>query len=257
MIKLTRVASSTVNAPKIFIIPGGPGLSSLTLRDLDLLSRSFELLYVDLQGTNGSSYKGKKTFSEISSSLADTIKKESGVKLALGHSFGGFFASEMLLRDLVSGLICISTPFSNTALSSANENYAANETSALTESEQTWSKKQDDPSFAKWLSEYGALYFKTAKGKELLLNDKVSSAFFKDNRSDVLDKESMLVSLSKIEKPKIFIAGQNDKLLSSSILKDDSQLGKFEFFEIDDASHFVTVDQPVRVAGVIESQLRP
>lgn len=256
MIKLTRTLSSTVNAPKIFIIPGGPGLSSLTLRGLDLLSRSFELIYVDLQGTNGSLYKGKKSFSEIASALAEEIKKESGAKFALGHSFGGFFASEMLLHEVVSGLICISTPFLNVTLSSANENYAANKTSALIESEMIWSQNQDDHSFAKWLSEYGSLYFKSAKGKSLLLNDKVSSAFFKDNRADVLDKESMLVSLSKIERPKIFIAGQNDKLLCPSILKNDSQLGKFSFFEIDDASHFVTVDQPVKVAGVIESQLR-
>lgn len=257
MIKLTRVPSSVVNAPKIFVISGGPGLSSLTMRGLDLISRSFELIYVDLQGTNGSSYNGKKTFAEISSALAEEIKKESGVKLALGHSFGGFFASEMLLREVVSGIICISTPFSNAALSSANENYAANKTPALIEAETIWSQKQDDHSFAKWLSEYGVLYFQSAKGKELLLGDNVSSAFFKDNRADVLDKESMLASLSKIERPKIFIAGQNDKLLTLSILKNDSQIGKFDFFEIDEASHFVTVDQPVKVAGVIESQLRP
>lgn len=257
MIKLTRISSSTINAPKIFIIPGGPGLSSLTLRSLDLLSRSFELIYVDLQGTNGSSYKGKKSFSEITTLLAEALRKESGVKLALGHSFGGFFASEMLLREVVSGLICISTPFSIEALTFANENYVANKTSALTKSELEWAQKQDDPSFAKWLSEYGALYFKTPTGKELLLKDHVSAAFFKDNRADVLDKESMLASLSKIERPKIFIAGRNDRLLSSKILKTDAQVGKFSFFEIDDASHFVTVDQPVKVAGVIESQLRP
>lgn len=247
--------SASANARKIFIIPGGPGLSSLTLRDLDLLSRSFELIYVDLQGTNGSSYKDKQTFSEISSSLAETIKKESGEKFVLGHSFGGFFASEMLLREVVSGLICISTPFSKAALTSANENYSANKSPSLIEAETLWSEKQDNFSFANWLSEYGTLYFKKSKGKEILLNDKVSSAFFKDNRSDVLDKESILLSLSKFDGVKIFIAGQDDRLLSSNILKNDSQVGKFDFFEIEDASHFVTVDQPAKVAGVIESKL--
>ena len=39
MIKLTRVASKISNAPKIFILSGGPGISSLTLRDLDLLKQ--------------------------------------------------------------------------------------------------------------------------------------------------------------------------------------------------------------------------
>jgi hypothetical protein len=66
MIKLTRVQSEKQNAPKLFIA-GGPGLSSNTLRDLDLLKRSFELVYVDIQGTNGSAYTGKKTFLEIAS----------------------------------------------------------------------------------------------------------------------------------------------------------------------------------------------
>lgn len=255
MIKLTRVASLATNAPKVFIIAGGPGLSSLTLRDLDLLNRSFELIYVDLQGTNGSEYKGKKSFLELSSAIADTVKGETGIKFALGHSFGGFFAAELLLREAVSGLVCISTPFSKTALSFANDNYAANKTHALAEAESAWSQRQDDASFAKWLSEYGTLYFKSYKGKEVVLADKVSSVFFRDNRGDVLDKESLIDSLSKIERTKIFIAGLEDKLLPVNVLKNDSQLGGFQFFAIENASHFVTVDEPEKVAGLIESQL--
>lgn len=255
MIKLTRILSLADNAPKLFIIPGGPGLSSLTLRDLDLLKRNFELVYVDMQGTNGTEYQNKRTFAELSSVLAEAIKKESGPKYALGHSFGGFFASELLLREVVSGLICLSTPFSEVSLLAANENYEANKASGLAEAEFVWEHKQDDASFAKWLSEYGVLYFKSSKGKELVSTDKVSSQFFKDNRADVLDKEVMLESLLKIEGVKIFIAGQDDKLLPMNVLKNDSQRGGFQFFTVEDASHFVTVDQPEKVAGLIESQL--
>ncbi len=255
MIKLTRVASLAINAPKIFIISGGPGLSSLTLRNLDLLKRSFELIYVDLQGTNSSEYQGKKSFVELSFALADVVKKESGVKFSLGHSFGGFFATELFLCDAVSGLVCISTPFSQTALAAANDNYGANKTAALADAELVWSQRQDDDSFAGWLSEYGTLYFKSPKGKTLLLSDKVSSDFFKDNRDDVLDKESLLTLLSKIERTKIFIAGLEDKLLPANVLKNDSQLGGFQFFAVEGASHFVTVDQPEKVAWLIESQL--
>lgn len=253
--KLTRVSSLAKNAPKIFIIPGGPGLSSLTLRDLDLLKRNFELVYVDMQGTNDSEYQGEKSFSDLSSTLTEIVKEESGLKYALGHSFGGFFAAELFLREAVSGLVCLSTPFSQASLSSANENYEANRTECLTEAESAWSQKQDNPSFAKWLSEYGALYFINPKGKNLLLTDEVSAQFFKDNRADVLDKETTLDLLYKIGGIKTFIAGQDDKLLSVNILKNDSQRGGFEFFTVENASHFVTVDQPAKVAGLIESQL--
>lgn len=255
MIKLTKVASLATNAPKIFIMAGGPGLSSLTLRDLDLLKGNFELIYVDLQGTNGSEYQGKKSFAEIATALANVIKNESGVKFSLGHSFGGFFAVDLFLREAVSGLVCISTPFSKASLSSANNNYAANETPALNEAESDWSQKQDDSSFAKWLSEYGVLYFTGPKGKELLLKDKVSASFFKDNRSDVLDKESMLESLNRIKGKKLFICGKDDKLLPPSVLKNDAQIGNFDFFEIENASHFVIVDQPEKVASLIENKL--
>src|SRR5690554_5948017 len=98
MIKLTRVASSVVNAPKLFVLSGGPGLSSLTMRGLDLLNRSFEIIYVDFQGTNDSSYLGKKSFVEQVSLLTEAIKNESGLKYILGHSFGGFFASDIFLQ---------------------------------------------------------------------------------------------------------------------------------------------------------------
>ena len=255
MIKLTRIQSETQNAPKLFVIAGGPGLSSNTLRDLDLLKRSFELVYVDIQGTNGSAYTGKKTYLDIASSLADVVSKESGTKFALGHSFGGFLASELLIRGLVSGLVCISTPFARGSLAAANDNYNLHKTVALTEAENEWSKNQDDSSFAKWLSEYGLLYFKSLRGREILLNDKVSSSFFKDNRSDVLDKEAILSSLSLIRSTKLFISGKEDKLLPVSVLENDSQVGKFDFHQIENASHFVTIDQPLMVAKIIETKL--
>jgi pimeloyl-ACP methyl ester carboxylesterase len=255
MIKLTRVHSEKDNAPKLFVIPGGPGLSSNTLRDLDLLKRSFELVYIDIQGTNGSAYTGKKTFSEIGSSLAEIVSNESGQKFSLGHSFGGFWASDLLIRGLVSGLVCISTPFTRGSLSAVNDNYNLLKTAALTQAENEWSKNQDDSSFAKWLSEFGLLYFKSPKGKEIILNDKVSSKFFKDNRSDAMDMEPMLSSLSRIEGTKIFISGKEDRLLPVDLLQNDARIGNFDFYQIEEASHFVTIDQPVMASKIIETKL--
>lgn len=91
------------------------------------------------------------------------------------------------------------------------------------------------------------------EGKALLVNDKVSAQFFLDNRSDVSRLGSLLEQIEEIKLPKIFIAGKEDDLLSSDVLKNDAILGKFDFFELDDASHFVTFDQPEKVAGLIEN----
>jgi len=255
MIKLTRINSTNLNAPKLFIIPGGPGLSSLTLRSLDILNRSFELIYLDFPGTNDNPYTGKKSFSELSTELSNLIQHESGIKYILGHSFGGFLAADAMINRLVSGLVCISTPFSQQSLFEVNNNYSEKMTPELLQAESNWLVNGDDLSFSKWLAEYGNLYFKISSGKELILGDKVSSLFFKDNRSDALNKDLMLPFLQKTKKRKIFICGTNDELLPPNILKKDAELGGFDFFEIDNASHFVTYDQPEKVASLIEEQL--
>lgn len=252
MIKLTRVPSNTAAGPALFLIPGGPGLSSLTLRSLDILCRSFNLLYVDFHGTNGNPYTGKKSFEELSAELNKEIQKVSGKKYVLGHSYGGLFAAKAFVDGFADGLICVATPFSKITLSIAGDNYRAYMTDALAKAETQWSESQDDKSFASWLSEYGDLYFKNPEGKALLLNDKVSAQFFLDNRSSAQSLESLLALLAQKNGKKIFISGDDDRLLLSKNLKMDSDLGKFEFYEVQNASHFVTFDQPERIAGLIE-----
>ncbi|OQW47617.1 MAG: hypothetical protein A4S09_14995 [Proteobacteria bacterium SG_bin7] len=255
MIKLTRVNSTALNAPKVFVIAGGPGLSSLTLRNLDLLKRSFELIYLDMQGTNGSEYAGKKSFPELAEAVAEVVRSESGQKFILGHSYGGLLAAAAFKSSNASGLVCIATPFSKASLDAASVSYNENKTATLEGSRIYWEKMQDDNSFKIWLSDYGDIWFKNPKGKNLILQDLVSSQFFKDNRSDISNHSYVLGDVAAIDTTKIFIAGTEDKLLPTKVLKNDSQSGKFEFFEIENASHFVTLDQPEKVAKLIEEKL--
>ena len=181
MIELTKIFSEKKDAPTLVMIPGGPGLSSSTLRSMDILSRAFNLFYVDFPGVNGNPYDGDKTFDELSSALEVELNKISGPKFVLGHSYGGFFAANLSLRINLEGIICLSTPFSKKSLTSVGENYNAKKSQALTDAEDEWEKLQDDKSFAKWLSEYGKLYFVKPEGKILLLNDKASAQFFLAN----------------------------------------------------------------------------
>ena len=256
MIKLTRVSSDKKDAPVLVLIPGGPGLSSLTLRSMDILKRTFELVYVDFPGTNGNPYGGDKNFDELSSVLEAEILKIDGAKFVLGHSYGGFFAAELSLRMKLDGIICVATPFSEKSLSAAEENYSAKKSHKLCAAEEKWERLQDDESLAKWFSEYGGLYFVDSSGRELLLNDKVSASFFLANGSDAIQMENMLSQLKQDGSKKLFVAGKRDEMLPEEILKEDADRGGFKFISVNSASHFVTFDQPESVAGLIEDFMR-
>lgn len=256
MIQLTKIKSNIENAPNLILIPGGPGLSSLTLRSMDILSRSFHLFYVDFPGTNDNPYSANKNFDELSNELAEEIQAIKGPRFVLGHSYGGFFAADLSLKIKLDGIICITTPFSEKSLLAASNNYSSKKTKNLTIAEEEWEKLQDDRSLAKWLSEYGELYFINPEGKDLLLKDKVSASFFLANRSDAIQKESMLPLLKQNETKKLFVAGKRDGMLPEVILKEDAIAGGFNFISVNNASHFVTFDQPESVAGLIEDFMR-
>lgn len=256
MIKLTKISSTIQNAPSLILIPGGPGLSSLTLRSMDILSRSCNLFYVDFPGTNHNLYSEDNSFDVLSKALNFEIQKINTPVYILGHSYGGYFAADLSLKMKLNGIVCVSTPFSEKALEAAGDNYTARKTSSLSLAEESWENLQDDKTFAKWLSEYGELYFTSETGKGLLLEDKVSAKFFLANRSDATDKEAMLASLNTNETKKLFIAGQQDKMLPEHFLKEDAVNGGFNFISVKNASHFVTFDQPEFVASLIEDFMR-
>lgn len=244
------------------LIPGGPGLSSLTLRSLDRLSSSFNLIYVDFPGCNDNPYIKDHSFNELSSGLIEVVNvvKKTGSKVfVLGHSFGGFFAADIALKTKIEGIICIATPFSNKSLHNANDNYSNYKSMSpskvskdLMMAEGAWNERQDDESLAHWLSEYGTMYFKNEKGRELILKDKVSAKFFIHNRLDVVIGESLLSGLHNLNIKKVFIAGVEDGLLDLEILKEDAERGKFEFHAIQNASHFVMVDNVEEILKILQ-----
>jgi len=258
MIKLTQVASDVETRKYAVIISGGPGLSSLTLRSLDLLKRSMNLVYVDFHGTNDVPYNEDASLEKLSvaaeKELRHSLPLDSDIFL-IAHSFGGFFAS--ILADLlpVKGIFCLSVPFSLGSLESVVENYARKATPSLKNAEAEWVKNRNDETFKKWLSEYGELYFINPKGRDLLLNDKSSARFFLANRSDASDKEYLLDNLAQKKILKVFISGKLDSLISEKALEKDALRGGFQFLTVENASHFLTFDQPEKVASLIEQNI--
>jgi pimeloyl-ACP methyl ester carboxylesterase len=238
------------------LIPGGPGLSSLTLRSLDLLNRSFELYFVDFPGTNGVPYDRDRSFDELCAELSSEIEKIGKPVTALGHSFGGFYAADLALRSpMVIGLVCVSVPFSMRALKTASKRFEASASPALIAAGDRYEANPSDATFADWLSHYGEFYFAPdtrAAGCELLLRDPVSSRFFKNNRKDAIQMEPMLERLAQWRGKKLFIAGTQDALILSSIQKEEASVACAQFVEIPEANHFVTFDHPEALAQTVE-----
>lgn len=258
MIKLTSVLSGIETDNHLVLIPGGPGLSSLTIRDFDLLKRSFHLHYVDFPGTNGNPYLGKKNFDELSDLLLDKLKEIDGKIFCLGHSYGGLFAVDVAIQTACEGIVCVATPFSKRSCEGADGNYEKGMTEALIQAEKSWNEGADDQAFRGWLKVYEGLWFaphSLEKGRRLMASDPVSAQFFLDNRGDINDKEPLLKAVSKWRGRKLFVAGEDDGLLSCEDLKEDAALGNFDFVSIKGANHFVMVDQLNAVANLIEEAL--
>lgn len=258
MIKLTEIKSSIETNKYALIIPGGPGLSSLTLRSLDLLKRSLNLVYVDFHGTNDVPYEKDATFEELCSELERSLNRSIFLYsevFIIGHSFGGFIATAIAKIPAVKGLFCIGVPFSKTTVQALNDSYSKRMTPALSKTEKFFEDKKDDQSFKEWLAEYGEMYFLNPEGRELLLKDKSSAKFFLANTADISKADGLLDEVTNLRKLKVMIAGKQDGLVPFRNLEEDARRGRFQFFTIDNASHFSTFDQPEIVARLIEENI--
>ncbi len=256
MIQLTHVPCQKAVGPSLVLIPGGPGLSSGTLRSLDMLKRSFHLYYVDFPGTNGVEADQSASFASLSRDLVDRVSNIKGPVFLFGHSFGGFFSARVAL-DLpkIGGLICAAVPFSAESQKSAYVNYIDAKRGALATAESEWERAPSDSSFSVWLSEYGELYFQKENvqaGKILLATDRCSHALFLSIRGEAKKMDSMAVELREWGGKKLFLTGAHDGLLPNDILQRDAERLGFAFRSIVNASHFVAFDRPEVVAKSIE-----
>lgn len=259
VIKLTKVSSTKKTDENLILIPGGPGLSSQTLKHLEILKDSFNLYYVDFPGTNGNPYLGKKSFDELSDLLIDSLKEIAGKVFVLGHSFGGFFADDYAIQNGCDGIICLGTPFSKKSLAGASANYETKKSAQTMETSLEWQKSPSDKTFKNWLASYGELYFSPQNiqtGRELILSDLSSAQVFIDNRTDGSQLESLLSALNLFKGKKLFMAGENDGLLNREDLIEDAVKGSFDFVVAENTNHFMMLDQPEIVAGLIKNYLR-
>jgi len=244
MIKKTYLSSKTPSNINLVLIPGGPGLSSLTLRSFDILSKKYNLIYIDFPGTNGNPYQGKKTHKELMTLLGESLDNITGDVYTIGHSYGGMYASDLFRYIELKGVICLGTPMSKRTLENATSNYLKCVNDALIEAESRWENEPNNSNFSNWLSKYNSLYFSENVleiGRKLIRDDTVSAEFFLDNRRDISDQE-VFEQISRWEGKKLLIGGERDGLISSSFLREDAALFNYDFFLIPYANHFLMLD---------------
>lgn len=256
MIKVTSIESISISEIHIFAIPGGPGLSSLTIRSLSNLAEKANIHFIDLPGTNDNPYGGKKTFFQLTEAIAEVVKNQNGKKYLLGHSYGGVLAAAAALKSDVEGLICLGTPFTMESLTEAGVNYSKCQSPALLKAIQLWTDKPSNKTFAEWLSNYQALYFMPEtfeKGRKLLLEDKVSFQFYLDNSSDIISNPQIYERIAEWPMKKLSIIGANEGLIPVECLKKEAFKARFNLIEVPHANHFLMLDQPLKTKEAIES----
>ncbi|MGK5083089.1 alpha/beta hydrolase [Bdellovibrionota bacterium FG-1] len=261
--KLTQIRSSHPHAgarPMICFIPGGPGLSSATLRSMDVLARSFNISYVDTPGSGEQEEAANPTFDSVVSAIEATLMELKGPLILCGHSFGALFCAQLAQRNRLElgGLIAIATPFSAAAYAVAVQQYFKYMTPELSAADVEWERNPSRETLTRLLSSYGLLYFSPAtveRGKRLLTADLVSWKTFEQVLpvlSQGAPKIDFVEMLRLLSIPKYFIAGELDLMLPPATLETDARMIGAEFRLVAGAGHFVTFDQPDAVAGLIE-----
>ncbi len=255
--KFTRLSGPT-NAPTIYIVPGGPGLSSLTLRSLDLLSRSFHLAYFDCQGTNGTEYDPNLSLTDVAHRLADLINRdESSAAILLGHSAGGIIAGIAADRvNKLSGVVLLSVPLSRASFDAILNSYKSSPV-AGSEVEVSYTKDPTELTMRNWVAAYGEMYFSAPnmlRGQALINSDPMSFKYARNHRAELSNlAETSADSILRLrgDVTRLWIADDQGFLPVSEQRRDADSI-KAIFEVVSESSHFLSFDQPERVARLVE-----
>lgn len=256
---LKSTSSDSRSRPIIVLIPGGPGLSSKTLKGLEILNRSFDLALIDPPGTGGQNEPKKQSFDLVLNSIEEVLKIINRPMILLAHSFGGLKAAKLIKRGNLNcvGVILLATPFLKETFDGIDAQYKKFKNSEIKQAESKWQENKSLETMKNWFASYGLLFFTEdtiEAGRQLLLNDQMSLSAFLGLRNEVIDGKNLLQEFKKVSIPKIFIAGEKDNLIPTALLKRDAQAGYFEFHILKNTGHFINLNQSEAVARLIEKK---
>lgn len=236
------------------LIPGGPGLTTDSLAELKAAFEPTSLIALDPPTASSDwSYHG---LFEIALSQ---LPKNSDVVLC-GHSFGGILAAEIALRSSnVKGLICMASPFSETAWESVGKQYESHLTPELKLVADAFDREPNNENFREWIANYGEMYFTRGHadaGREMLRRSRTNLNAYKGAGEEASKKGHLLKELSALQMPKLYLRGELDKLVTPETAIGEADAGGFVSIEIKGASHFMAFDRPTETIDAIKSFLK-
>lgn len=243
-------------APNILLIPGGPGLGSLSFKAFASCFKNINVYFYHPTGTIGEDSTELSSYDDQLQELSEEIEKLEAVYLC-GHSFGGIQAVDIALRlpAQIKGVICLASPFSENAFKELSVNFNREKTSEQVMMGEIFKDSPTNENYQKWFAAYAHIYFSESKieeGRKLLLEGKVNVKNYLGATNEASRKAHLLNEIKSSQMKKLFIAGNEDHLLPPHIFKSDSDSGSFIFKTIDNAGHFVHFEEPEKTAKIVE-----
>ena len=245
---------------KIVFIPGGPGLGAGSFKKLFLyLEGDFEPHLYYPMGTGGRELETKEPFYSLLLEDLDQYVRQIGSEVILcGHSFGGLLASDLIYSKgykSIVGLIVIGAPLSERAFKSMGESYELRKGAELKEAEEAFLKEPNNETLKKYLLEYKEFFFASQNvkaGQRMLLEDTHCAELCIHGREKLDKIGNLLQEIAKVPLKKIFIAGEEEWMLTLDVAKKEAQEGNFEFEPVKGAGHFVHFEDPSATAALLK-----
>ena len=254
---LRSFINSKSNINLVFI-PGGPGLSSVSFNQLMPLNKNFSLFYFDPMGTT-TELKQIPNYGNLLEELKNAIKNLDNVVLC-GHSFGGIQAIDILSENLnnIMKLIVIGSPVSESAVAALRENFKIGIAKRHNIISDKLANRPTDEIYKEWFYIYRDFYFNPKRSDELIsiiTEDTVCVKNYSEAIAESFQKSAKLNEVKNINIPKLFIAGNLDRVMPVESAKHDANKGGFKLKIVEDAGHFVHYECPKSTIRIINEFL--
>jgi len=238
--------------PLLCFFPGGPGLSGSCLGDLSAFT-AFQSIVMNPSQT------APLDFASVVTGMESQLAQTQRPLILVGHSFGGLYATELLIRGKLNIIAWVGLATSVTAegFSGVRDRYLAQESVAMATARETFYANPFDEEFRDWLVALAPVYFAPEtrdQGISLLRQDKLSAKAYGEI-SESLSHHSILTTGAQMLKgftgKKLSLAGSNDLFFPPELIQEEAKLVGAHSLTVEGSHHFLTVDRPAEVARLL------
>jgi pimeloyl-ACP methyl ester carboxylesterase len=177
-----------------------------------------------------------------------------------GHSFGGIQAIDITNEDFenIKGLIVIGSPVSKNAFTILGKNFETGITDEQNQISEKLANEPTDDIYKEWFYKYRNFYFNPEKSDDLIsiiTDDSLCVKSYSEAIVESSQKENKLTQLKNVAIPKLFIAGDLDKIMPPESAQYESKLGNLKLEIVKGAGHFVHYECPEETMKIINNFL--